>query len=73
MPRFRFKHIANRMLFWILGVCLLIFLGFSALLYQQTSLIINTLVTRLLTQVLEFQQGQVFDDITLLAIRREPI
>ena len=32
----------------------------------------NTLVTRLLMQVLEFQQGQVFDDITLMAIRREP-
>jgi sigma-B regulation protein RsbU (phosphoserine phosphatase) len=41
MPRFRFKHIANRLLFWILGVCLLIFLGFSALLYQQTSMIIR--------------------------------
>lgn len=41
MPRFHFKHIANRLLFWILGVCLLIFMGFSVLLYQQASGLIN--------------------------------
>ena len=63
MPCFRFKHIANRLLFWILGVCLLIFMGFSALLYRQTSMIMR---------VLDFQQGQAFDAITLLAIKREP-
>ncbi len=40
MPLFRFKHIANRLLFWILGVCLLIFIGFAIMLYQQaTSLV----------------------------------
>lgn len=41
MPLFRFKHIANRLLFWILGVCLLIFIGFAALLYQQATALIR--------------------------------
>lgn len=41
MTRAGFKHIANRLLVWILGVCLLIFLGFSLLVYQRTSLLIR--------------------------------
>lgn len=41
MPTFQFKHIANRLLFWILGVCLLIFIGFSSLLYQQASALLR--------------------------------
>ncbi len=41
MPRFHFKHIANRLLFWILGACLLIFVGFATLLYQQTSALLR--------------------------------
>lgn len=36
-----FKHIANRLLVWILGLCLLIFAGFAWMLYQQTSLLIK--------------------------------
>jgi sigma-B regulation protein RsbU (phosphoserine phosphatase) len=41
MPLFRFKHIANRLLFWILGVCLLIFVGFAVLLHQQATALIR--------------------------------
>lgn len=41
MRHFRFKHIANRFLVWILGACLLIFFGFAALLYQQASTLIR--------------------------------
>ncbi len=35
MNAFQFKHIANRLLFWILGFCLLLFLAFSVVLYGQ--------------------------------------
>ncbi len=41
MRLFHFKHIANRFLFWILGACLLIFFGFSILLYQQASTLLR--------------------------------
>ena len=37
MTAFQFKHIANRLLFWILGACLLLFLTFSIILYSQAS------------------------------------
>ncbi len=41
MSLFHFKHIANRFLFWILGTCLLIFFGFSTLLYRQASALLR--------------------------------